>query len=194
MQSKYHVKVRSGSPSTSERAENFILKTTRAFVSANIPLEKLDNDKLHNWLNKNVKGDGDIPSARKIIEEDIKSLKVVTCILCNETTDKGRRCVFNILFKKLEPASNQTTKLVATIILLTKYEIEFDPVIAIVSDSAPYMTKCFSNLAGLLENTVHLQCWAHNMYALLGNTWQSTLTLFNKSVGKIKKAFLNSRK
>lgn len=36
--------------------QEFVLSTTRAFMEANIPLEKVDHPKLREWLNKYIEG------------------------------------------------------------------------------------------------------------------------------------------
>lgn len=46
--------------STAKKAKidknEFIMSTTRAFIEANIPIEKLDNPKLRQWMDKYIEG------------------------------------------------------------------------------------------------------------------------------------------
>ncbi|MGH0170328.1 UNVERIFIED_CONTAM: hypothetical protein FKN15_060365 [Acipenser sinensis] len=49
-----------------ERRQDVIFDLTEAFVCANIPLEKIDNPKLHAFLNKHVINAGAIPTAGQL--------------------------------------------------------------------------------------------------------------------------------
>lgn len=201
--------------------EEFILDTTTAFVKANIPVEKLDNPAIRTWFNKYVRGSGDLPSANQIrqkyipmigerrreeIREDIKNKDVF--LLCDETTDKNGRCVFNILFRPSVPSTEMNTHLAASVVLdsansvncsnaildtLNSYEIERERVVAVVTDSARYMTKCVTTLQGLIEELSHVQCWAHKVN-LIGCVFENELDELNMSIVKTKNAFLNTRK
>jgi hypothetical protein len=179
--------------------EEFIMNTTEAFIRANIPVEKLDHVAIRGWMNSYVKGSGDLPSASRLrqhyipligakkessIRDLIKGKRVV--IMCDETTDKGGRCVFNILLRTLDPSSQQTTSLAASVILdaangnncanaivdtTKRYNIDFENIIAVATDSARYMTRCVTTLQGLIEGLNHVQCWAHKIN-LVGAIWQ----------------------
>lgn len=202
--------------------EEFVRKTTEAFVSANIPVEKLDNPELRGWFQEYVKGGGDLPTAdwlrKKYIpivakgkEETIRSAvkNKPIIVLSDETTDKGGRCVFNVVFKTLEPSTKQSVFLAASVVLdcadssscaraivevLGKYEVDYTDVLAFVSDSARYMTKCATTLQGLFGgHLIHVQCWAHKIH-LVGVVWQNNLDELNAVVTKVKNAFINTRK
>lgn len=110
--------------------EDFIINTTQAFISANIPVEKLDHPVVRQWLHQYVKGSGDLPSANRIrqhyipivgerkeaeIKEAICGKRV--CVLSDETTDKRGLCVFNVLFRTVEPGAKQDTFLAASVVL-----------------------------------------------------------------------------
>lgn len=201
--------------------EEFIMETAEAFLSANIPPEKLDNPQIRAWMAKHVKGAGDIPSANNIrrkiipklgdkkrseIKANIKDKDII--LMTDETTDKGGRCVYNILCKTLEPGASQSIHLLASVVLdsadsascakavidtLAQYEVNYDNVIAFVSDAARYMTKCYTVLSGLIEHLIHIQCWAHKVH-LVGVIWQESLEELNRVIVKVKSAFLNTRK
>jgi len=47
----------------SDAKEDLVVDLVRAFMSANIPMEKMDNPQLRNFISANVKGGGDIPQA-----------------------------------------------------------------------------------------------------------------------------------
>lgn len=202
--------------------EEFVLETVEAFIAAGIPVEKLDNCKLREWLEKNVSGAGDIPSADWVrkkyipllrekkeaeIKEKLADQKVV--ILADETTDKGNNCVFNILFQILQPGAEHSILLGASCVLqaanaaacskavidiCTKYEVKEENVVAYVTDGARYMTRSASTLKGVFgDHVYHVQCWAHKIN-LIGQIWQNNLEDLNLFVIKVKNAFLNTRK
>lgn len=131
----------------------------------------------------------------------------VVDILCDETTDKLGRCVFIIIFhvsdseEKLFVASvtyldacNATTCSRAVLEALGKYNIKYENVRVMVSDSARYMTLCFETLKVVIGDHVkHVQCWAHKLN-LVGNSWVSEMPYLNQVVTAVKTSFLNTRK
>ncbi|KAJ8878642.1 hypothetical protein PR048_019225 [Dryococelus australis] len=50
--------------------------TVRAFVSANIPLQKLDHPAIREWLNEYIKGAGDLPNATTLRSSYMNILKM----------------------------------------------------------------------------------------------------------------------
>ncbi|KAK3918441.1 CGG triplet repeat-binding protein 1 [Frankliniella fusca] len=199
-----------------EEKNQFILDTVDAFVSANIPVLKLDNP-----LSKYVKGSGILPVSKVLreeyipevakihedrIKEELKGKDIV--IYSDETTDKGCRCVYNVFFQTLDPAPQQQLHLAASTVLdaanatncandvldtLKRYEKNLEDVAAFNSDSARYMTKCFKTLKGLHEDLLLVQCWPHKLHHV-GNTFQVSLPELNLTVKHVKKVFLNARK
>ncbi|CAB5359086.1 unnamed protein product [Rhizophagus irregularis] len=154
-----------------------------AFVTADIPLEKID--KLQNWLRKNCNEGGFIPKSDtlrrdylpKLFEDHVNQLKEYfrgrqVSIIIDETTDSKARSVVNILF-----SYNGVTKLVHVDYLenvnnctigqlliqtLVQWGISFDLPQLIASDSAAYMKKCYRDvLKPLMPQLVHLPCLAH---------------------------------
>jgi hypothetical protein len=56
---------------------------------------------------------------------------------------------------------------------LTQLNVQFNDVVALVSDNAAYMKKCFrENLKGILPNAVHVTCWAH-ILSLVGDEFRT---------------------
>ncbi|EXX64439.1 hypothetical protein RirG_142700 [Rhizophagus irregularis DAOM 197198w] len=154
-----------------------------AFVTADIPLEKID--KLQNWLCENCNEGGFIPKSDtlrrdylpKLFEDHVNQLKEYfrgrqVSIIIDETTDSKARSVVNILF-----SYNGVTKLVHVDYLenvnnctigqlliqtLVQWGISFDLPQLIASDSAAYMKKCYRDvLKPLMPQLVHLPCLAH---------------------------------
>ncbi|XP_046404867.1 uncharacterized protein LOC124170212 [Ischnura elegans] len=93
----------------------FVMATCKAFLEANIPIEKVDNLSLRSWMSEYIPGAGDLPSAdmmRKtyipqvreeeeaFMRQKVKDQQV--SILCDETTDRKGQCVFLVLIKILE--------------------------------------------------------------------------------------------
>ena len=60
---------------------------------------------------------------------------------------------------------------------LTNMNIEFNNVLALVSDNAAYMKKCFKDdLCGMLLNAVYVTCWA-NIVHLVGDEFRDALNM-----------------
>ncbi|XP_063234984.1 uncharacterized protein LOC134537934 [Bacillus rossius redtenbacheri] len=196
--------------------------TVRAFVKANIPLQKLNHPAIREWLNEYVKGSGDLPQAHTLRTTYLQSLKMEeeekvklavkdqqVVVLCDETTNRRGECVFVVLFKvllasgdskllvagvKVLSNANSTECSRAVVETLIKYNVKYENVCAFVSDSAKYMNKCAELLKVLVgENMLYIQCWAHKLN-LVGNVWSTELTTLNECVVKAKMAFLNTRK
>ncbi|KAL1398934.1 hypothetical protein pipiens_008585 [Culex pipiens pipiens] len=56
---------------------------------------------------------------------------------------------------------NATTVSRAIIQTLTKFDVDFDKVVVVLTDNATYMTKAVTSLKVLLPNCIHLTCNAH---------------------------------
>lgn len=50
------VQMVSGAKKAKQDKEEFVLSTTRAFMEANIPLEKVDHPSFREWMNKYIEG------------------------------------------------------------------------------------------------------------------------------------------
>lgn len=199
----------------------FILDTVEAFVEANIPVDKLDHPAMRAWLSKYVQGSGDLPLAdclrqyyipvvgekkRQEIQADLKDSDIF--LLCDETTDKNERCVFNVIIRPSTITDDANTHLAASVVLdaansadcatavldtLQKYSIDCQRVIGIVTDSAEYMTKCVETVKEFLDDVQHVHCWAHKA-GNIGSVFEDELDELNTTVVKVKNAFLNTRK
>jgi hypothetical protein len=199
--------------------EKLIVDLVQAFMSANIPLEKLDNPQLRAFIAANVKGGGDIPQANWLREHYVPKVygkqqvelfsKLAgrkVAIIADETSDVAGRYVVNILLQPLDAFHPDDCKAVlvnteflaavssvsiAQVIIrtLTNANIDFNNVLALVSDNAAYMKKCFTDgLLGLLPNAVHITCWAH-ILSLVGEEFRSAFELTDNFVGSMKAIF-----
>lgn len=167
-------------------------------------------------------GSGDLPGAntlqsdylpkcgeerRESIKESIKDKPLV--VVADETSDTKGRCVFAVLLRTITPTEKQEVFLAscsfldvangtsccqAIIDTLQRYEIKYDQVMGLVSDSARYMGTCFTALQTLIgEHILHHQCWAHKVN-LCGDVFMKELKELNTVVSKVKMAFLHGRK
>lgn len=185
-------------------------------------MEKIDNPAVRAWLEKHVKGAGDIPSASHIrreyvprvgeavkleIKEKLHEKPVI--IYCDETTDRKGNCVFAVLLGTIEGTSTQqlylgsctyletanSTNCVRAILdTIRDMNIEYSNVYGICSDSAPYMIACSRTLKTVFgDQFIAFTCWCHKPN-LIGEIWQGTLKELNGVVAKLKNIFRNSRK
>lgn len=199
--------------------EDLVVDLVRAFMSANIPMEKLNNPQLRNFFSANVRGGGDIPQANwlrehyvpKVFEKQQAELisKLVgkkVAVIADETTDVEGRYVVNILLQPLDAFDSDGSKAVlvnteflqtvnnvtiAQLIIrtLTSVGIDFNNVLALISDNAAYMKKCFTDgLRGLLPNAVHVTCWAH-ILSLVGEEFRGAFELTDNFVASMKAIF-----
>ena len=152
-------------------------------------MEKLDHSKLREFFLANVKGGGDIQNltgngssyVTKVFSKQQEQVVMKlagrkVAIIADETTDVTGRYVINILLQPLDsldadnckallvnteflPAVNNVTIAQLIICMLTNVNIDFNNVLAVISDDAAYKKKCFTNgLRGVLPNAVHVTC------------------------------------
>ena len=155
--------------------EDLIVGLVQAFMSANIPMEKLDNLQLRDFIAANVKGDGDIPRANWLREHyvpkvySIQQAQLISklagrkvAIIADETSAVAGRYVVNILLQPLDAfrpddckavlvnsefLANVNNVSIAQVIIrtLTDANIDFNNILVLVSDNAAYMKKCFTD-------------------------------------------------
>lgn len=130
-------------------------------------------------------------------------------LICDETSDSRGRCVFAVLFKTVTPTDQQkvalascsflekangTTCCQAIIDTIQKYDISYENIDGLVSDSARYMGTCFTAMQVVIGNDlIHYQCWAHKIN-LIGDVFMKELPELNMLVSKVKMVFLHGRK
>ncbi|XP_063232447.1 uncharacterized protein LOC134536601 [Bacillus rossius redtenbacheri] len=205
--------------------EIFASSLTKAFMEANIPLEKLGDPAIKNFVETFVPGGGQLPCVKTLRETYVPKIQEAAeeqwiksiegqdiVILCDETTDKKGQCVFVVLFKTLQASDSQILLVAGVKILensnasecsrailevLTKFKVDHTRVVAVVCDSARYMTKCVHSLQVVLSSegrdVLHVQCWSHKLN-LIQNIWPQSLPELNNFVSKTKTAFMNTRK
>ena len=78
--------------------------------------------------------------------------------------------------------------------VLLEFDVLHENVVALVSDSAAYMTACVNLLKSLgLSNLIHVQCWAHKLDKVV-KVFADKFNRLNNCVIKAKKFFKNTRK
>ena len=141
---------------------------------------------------KNVKNGGAIPKAStlreiyvpKLYEKRRADVKLSLAghriaVIVDETTDSCQRYTLNVIAVDLDQ-EHTPAKLIATSYIdkvshatvaqeitcaLHGMDIDFNNVLAVVSDNAAYMKKCYSDiLSSLFPNSVHVTCWAHTLH------------------------------
>ena len=166
-----------------EAKKSVINEFLKAWVSANISLEKVD--KFRPFLMTHCRGGGTIPAADtlrckylpNIFEEHIQALHnefqgKPVAIIVDETTDSRARSVVNTLFSyhnstKLISVDylqvvNNTTIRQLVVQILTEWSIPFPAPRLLLSDSAAYMKKCYRDvLHPLMPQLQHNACPAH---------------------------------
>ena len=163
--------------------DKLVMDVVESFMSANIPLEKLDNPKLREFFKNSVKGGGSLPNAttlRQIYVEKVYNqqpneiLKRLAdqkiAVIVDETTDMRGRYVVNVLMHPLDSfapvhfkallvntefltAINNVSIAQLIVRTLTNMNIEFNNVLALVSD-AVYMKKVLQGWP--MWNAVHV--------------------------------------
>uniref|UniRef100_H3AFC8 HAT C-terminal dimerisation domain-containing protein n=1 Tax=Latimeria chalumnae TaxID=7897 RepID=H3AFC8_LATCH len=188
---------------------------TEAFVPTNIPLEKLDNKKLRNVPNGGAIPSSTqlrrkyLPKVAKCHKQEIMEL-VNLSVVTDESTDAQDQYVLHILFVLQglndEDASdsemktiltdtmylqtvNYTTISQAIVKCLNNFGVDFNNIIAFISDNATYVSKAYNQvLQGLLSNSVHLTCNAH-IVALVSDIWRTNFPEVDKLIATVKKVF-----
>jgi len=155
------------------------------------------------------KGDGPVRCVynkqQANIVEQLKEKKFA--VILDETTNVMGRYVVNVLLQLLvafagadncrpllvnteflEEVNNSTMSQVV-IRTLSNLNVDFNDVLAFISDNAAYMKKCFTDrLKGILPNTVHITCWVHIVF-LVGEQFRCALPLIDELVSTVKAIF-----
>jgi hypothetical protein len=166
-----------------ESKKEMIEDLIQAFAVADIPLEKVNS--LLPFFKKYLKEGGAIPQAPtlrqlylpKVFQKHLESLIEIfntkpVCIIMDELSDDCARSVVNTIF-----VYHQNTKLISVDFLdrvnsttigqtlfplLHSYNISLNIPRLFLSDSAPYMKKCFREvLKPVIPQLVHVPCLAH---------------------------------
>ncbi|CAJ0648604.1 10976_t:CDS:2, partial [Entrophospora sp. SA101] len=191
------------------------INLVKTLVEANIPMEKIDS--LKSFFKENFKEGGGIMGSNQLHEHYLPIVyeqainKIMNevrdkhiCITVDETMDACGRSAVNILFSygkytKLVKTSfleivNYSTISQLIVTTINSYNIPYDRLTFLTSDSASYMLKAFRDcLSPLIPNLLHNTCFAH-IFNLVGETWIDfdDFKILDQVVGFIKSAFVHS--
>ena len=153
-------------------------------VSLDIPLQKLDSQKIKDFLFRHHKEHVSVTTARNCLkslhEEKIAFLKNILVdnkvwISFDETTDSAGRYLANFIIGSLEnndyylgnigflEKTNSTTVSRFVLENLSLLGINYDNVLACITDGVAYMTKAVESLQVPLQKMIHINCLAHNL-------------------------------
>lgn len=171
----------------------FNLELCEAFVSANIPLSKLDNSQLKDFLekhfNKPISSSSNLrkkylPMAFERAMSEIKSMlnDKFLWISVDETTDCKGRYIANLLIGVLDSAMKSTPFLISVKELnktnhctiaqfinesLANFflpnPIPYEKFLLLVTDAAAYMVKAGVSMKVFYPNLIHCTCLAHGL-------------------------------
>ena len=204
--------------SAREKKENFAKDLTTAFMSADIPLCKLDNEVLRRFLFDYT--DQTIPKPetlrlRYVNDVYDKKLEKVSDLIANknvyvmvdETTDSAQRSVFNVLVGVMNGEISKpilistqflketTGKAIseATIKACKDIGIKFQNVKLCLTDVAPSMILAMRLTKEKFTQMRHITCLAHTLHRVCEKIRSNNL-LADSFISKMKKTFTNSPK
>lgn len=191
----------------------------KAFAEADIPLWKLANESLRDFLKNYTKRNiPDESTLRKnyipmIFDETIEKirLKVATndiFLMIDETTDSCKRNIANVLVGILNGEKSDSMLLMVKILERTNHStilqtimdsltrlwpdgIKYDRFKLLVTDQARYMTKAGRGLKEIFPRLAHITCIAHALH-LVCEEIRGSHPLANKYIGYVKAIFVKS--
>uniref|UniRef100_H3ANF8 HAT C-terminal dimerisation domain-containing protein n=1 Tax=Latimeria chalumnae TaxID=7897 RepID=H3ANF8_LATCH len=192
---------------------------TEAFVSANIPLEKLDNKKLCEFLRQNVPNGGAIPSSTQLRCEYLP--KVAEChkqeimelvnlsVVTDESTDAQDQYVLHILFVLQglndEDASDSKLKAVLADIMYLQ-AVNYNTISQAIVKCLNNVGVDFNNISAFISDSATYMSKAYNqvLQGLLSNSvhltcnahivalldiWRTSFRVVDKLIATVKKVF-----
>lgn len=152
-----------------------------------------------------------LPKVFEVAEQEIRervSAATSITVVTDEASDSQDRYVLHIVFilpvksgnqRQMEAVTadlvyleqvNSTTVSRALVKTLSKFNIDFDKVSAILTDNATYMSKTMASIKVLLPYSVHLTCNAH-ILSLVGETFRKNFPLVDRLVACFKAIFVH---
>ncbi|KAE9536129.1 hypothetical protein AGLY_007352 [Aphis glycines] len=197
----------------------FISELFRAFIHADIPISKLENKSLNDFLTKYT-GQliPDESTIRKnyiteIYQETLSSIRNIIqdgpiWISIDETVDIEGRHVGNVIVGKLSETFSKPFLLNCTQLekcnhktiaklfndsmsLLWPNGVKHENVLLFLTDAAPYMVKSAVAINVFYPKMIHLTCLAHGLHRI-GETIRAKFYKVDKLIAEVKKIFLKA--
>ena len=199
------------------RLTQFSSDLCEVFIACDIPLFKLNNPTLRNFLqkytNEHVPDESTLRETyvsqcyKRVISNIQNTLRnQFVWISVDETTDCEGRYIANFIVGALckenpttpyllnvavlEVTNNTTITqfVIDSLKLLWPDGIKYDNVLLLITDSASYMIKSGTTLKGIFAHMIHLTCLAHGLHRI-SETIQTCYPLVDKLVSSVKKVF-----
>lgn len=192
---------------------------TKALISSDIALSKLDNPLFKNYLEK-LNG-GPLPgraSCKREVEaiynETMSKIKAIISendvyLIMDETTDIEERKIVNVLVGCLDGKPNKAM-LVNQEVVIAANAMEigkvfnkslnilfpgkdfYEKVKLVITDAAPYMVMCFrQQRESLFPNLIHITCIVHGLHRVAEEIRQNN-NEFNNFIAQMKALLLKS--
>ncbi|KAJ8885731.1 hypothetical protein PR048_011931 [Dryococelus australis] len=157
-------------------------------LESNIPIHKLEHPAVREYLAKQIcTCSGDLPGASTLRNNYVPA--------CGEEMKLKVKAAFKdkpVVIVADETAGSKGSQ--EMIDCIKEYDVVYNNILDLVSDSARYMGKCFQALQTIVgDHLLHFQCLAHKLN-LVGDIFLKEFSSLNLLVSKLKMAFLHSRK
>ncbi|KAL4126245.1 hypothetical protein QTP88_010470 [Uroleucon formosanum] len=220
-QNKFKQQFLTSSPSTSsdDNSSTFYTDLCRVFIRADIPIFKLKNpalkDFLEQYTGKTIPEESTIRKkyVNVIYEETLTSIRQniqdgPIWVSIDESTDADGRYVGNVIVGKLssEPCNSFLLnceqldkcnhKTIAKLFndsmnLLWPEGVKYENVFLFLSDAAPYMCKAGNVLNAFFPKLIHVTCLAHGFHRV-AETIRSSYPDVDQLIATVKKIFLKA--
>ncbi|KAL4096615.1 hypothetical protein QTP88_021534 [Uroleucon formosanum] len=220
-QNKFKQQFLTSSPSTSsdDNSSTFYTDLCRTFIRADIPIFKLKNpalkDFLEQYTGKTIPEESTIRKkyVNVIYEETLTSIRQniqdgPIWVSIDESTDADGRYVGNVIVGKLssEPCNSFLLncvqldkcnhKTIAKLFndsmnLLWPEGVKYENVFLFLSDAAPYMCKAGNVLNAFFPKLIHVTCLAHGFHRV-AETIRSSYPDVDQLIATVKKIFLKA--
>lgn len=203
---------------TASKTCNFNKDLCHAFLSANIPLNKLSNDCFRKFLEKYTNKCIPVESTLRktyvsqCYDETISKIKMYCenkklWVSIDETTDVEGRYIANVIIGTLEvenpgkifllhseqlEKANHTTiaKLLdKSLHILWPQGIKHDNILLFLSDAAPYMIKAGRGIKIIYSKMEHVSCLAHGLHRVAEEI-RKNFPKVDQLISNVKKIFL----
>lgn len=200
-----------------QRKNSFNVDLCKAFIAANIPLNKLSNPIFRQFLEMHIKNPiPDQTTLRKLYVDDIynETMKNIRSklsskriwVTIDETTDVEGRYIANVIVGSLETDRQGVVFLLHTeelektnfstisqlfnksMGILWPNGVQHEHVLLFISDAAPYMVKAGTALQVFYSKMLHVTCAAHGLHRVAEKV-RSHFSTVDKLIGSVKQIF-----